>query len=143
MVLSAALSEPAALVEAAAMLMTGAAPPLLEIGSVPVTPVTVAPVPMPSSLTLSADDMTPSATVVTAVTVTFGVTVAVPVMTTGAEPVTDVTVPEPPPLEVETLLSIVIVMPRPEVSVIGGLDDASVTVVISESPILNNEKTCA
>ena len=70
---------------------------------------------------------------VTAVIVTFGATVAVPVMTTGAEPVTEVTVPEPPPLDVETERSIVIVMPRPEVSVMGGLDDASVTVVIRVS----------
>jgi hypothetical protein len=83
--------------------------------------------------------MTPSATVLTAVTVTFGVTVAVPVITTGAEPVTEVTVPEPPPLDVETERSIVIVIPRPEVSVIGGLDEASVTVVISECPVLYDE----
>ena len=65
--------------------------------------------------------------------VTFGATVAVPVITTGAEPVTEVTVPEPPPLDVETERSIVIVIPRPEVSVIGGLDEASVTVVIRVS----------
>ena len=113
MVLSAALIEPAAEVEAAAIEMTGAAPPLLAIGAVPVTPVTVAPVPTPSSFTLSADDMTPAATVLTAVIVTFGTTVAVPVITTGAEPVTDVTVPEPPPLEVVTERSMVMVMPRP------------------------------
>ena len=47
---------------------------------------------------MSADDMTPSATVLTRVTVTFGVRVDVPVMTTGAVPVTSVTVPLPPPL---------------------------------------------
>ena len=55
--------------------------------------------------------------------VTFGVVVGVPVMTTGAVAVTLVTVPDPPPLLVVTLLSMVMVIPRPEVSVIGGLDD--------------------
>ncbi len=75
--------------------------------------------------------------------VTFGVVVGVPVMTTGAVAVTLVTVPDPPPLDVVTERSIVIVMPRPEVSVIGGLDDWIVTVVMSERPILYDEKAGA
>jgi hypothetical protein len=65
--------------------------------------------------------------------VTFGVVVGVPVMTTGAVAVTLVTVPVPPPLLVLTLLSMVIVMPRPLVRVMGGLDEASETVVIRGS----------
>jgi hypothetical protein len=83
--------------------------------------------------------MLPAALVVLAVIVTLGTVVGVPVITTGAVPVTLVTVPEPPPLEVVTLRSMVIVMPRPEVSVIGGLDDSIVTVVMSERPMLYDE----
>jgi len=75
--------------------------------------------------------------------VTFGVVVGVPVMTTGAVAVTLVTVPVPPPLLVLTERSIVIVMPRPLVRVIGGLDDWIVTVVMSERPILHNKVASA
>jgi len=127
------LIDPAALVVAAAILMTGAAPPLLAMGAVPVTPVTVAPVPMPSSLSLSADDIEPAALVVLAVMLITGATVGVPDTTTGAVAVTPVTVPLPPPLEIETERSMVMVMPRADVKVMGGLDEARLTVVIKVS----------
>jgi hypothetical protein len=139
LLLSLELMLPAATVVTAAMLMTGAAPPDELIGKVPVTPVTVAPVPIPSSFSLSAALIDPAAAVVLALMVTFGTVVGVPVMTTGAVPVTLVTVPEPPPVLVLTERSMVMVMPRPLLRVIGGFDDCTVTVVISECPMLYDE----
>ena len=122
LVLSAADIEPAAEVVAAEIETAGVVVPVTTMGAVPLTAETAAPEVTESSFVLSAADKVPAAETVAAEIEMAGVVVG-EVTERGAEALTLVTVPLPPPVLVVTLRSTVIVIPRALVSVMGGLDD--------------------